>query len=130
MPTPLPSLPGLGVKPPHVLGEDDFGSWFDALAGHLLNGVELLVDGDAYRLAEVEAYYHGGAHRDPFSHRHPLQLGTGPWYFHRAGQAYRGGSFKGVDLSFGDGTATFGLLFRSIAAPDGTLIGGPSLVVD
>jgi hypothetical protein len=43
---------------------------------------------------------------------------------------YRGGSFKGLDLTFGDGQSYGGVLIRGIEAPDGTLIDGPSLCVD
>lgn len=121
---------GLGPRPPGVTAGPHFAAWFADLAGRLLNGVDLLVVGDPYRVAEVEMYYHDAAHPDPFTHRDPVQRESGRWYFHRTGGAYRGGSFKGVDLTFGDGRATFGVLVRTVVAPDGTLIDGPSLTVD
>jgi hypothetical protein len=116
---------------------------FAHLADALLNRHELMVAGHAHRLSEVEFYWHSPAHPDPFVHAHPLQLTGRRWYFHRVGMrnhapsndapgGYRGGSFKGVDLTCGDGRHYGGVLIRAIEpihAP-GQLIEGPSLVVD
>src|SRR4051812_10578038 len=124
------SLSEWGKKPPHVTADHEFGPWFAALGARLLNETELLVAGRPYRLAEVEAYYYGPGHPDPFTHRDPLQYQNGRWYFHKTAGEYRGGSFKGVDFTFGDGTAMFGVLIRTVVAPDGTVIDGPSLTVD
>jgi hypothetical protein len=96
----------------------------------LLSSTDLLVNGAVHRFAELEAYYHGPGHLDPFTHCDPLQRENGRWYFHRSRGQYRGGSFKGLDLTFGDGTAYFGVLIRSIVAPSGAVIAGPSLAVD
>ncbi|MDB5310544.1 MAG: hypothetical protein JWO38_4746 [Gemmataceae bacterium] len=126
----MSSLVNLGVRPPQVTADPHFGPWFAALAGRLLNGVDFLVAGEPYRFAELEAYYFGEGHPDPFTHRDPVQFHSGRWYFHRTAGEYRGGSFKGVDLTFGDGTAMFGMLVRTVVAPDGTVIDGPSLTVD
>lgn len=120
----------LGVKPAGVTAEGDFAPWFAAVAGHLLNATDLVINGNSYRFAELEAYYHGPGHADHFSHREAVQRENGRWYFHRTGGQYRGGSFKGLDLTFGDGTAHFGILIRTLVAPDGTVIDGPSLTVD
>jgi hypothetical protein len=59
-----------------------------------------------------------------------VQLHFGRWYFHRSGESYRGGSFKGVDVTIGDATAFGGMLLRGLETPDGTIIDGPSLLVD
>lgn len=105
--------------------------WFGRIAGQLLNGARLVAGGEPHRFVEVEVYYHdGGAHPDPFAHRDPVQRECGRWYFHRTGGVYRSGSFKGLDLTFGDGRAHGGVLIRSIEAPGGKLIDGPSLCVD
>jgi hypothetical protein len=104
--------------------------WFGRIAGRLLNGSRLHVGGRPHRFAEVEFYYHGPHHLDPFTHRDPVQLECGRWYFHKTRGVYRGGSFKGIDLSFGDGVAHGGVLIRSLEKPDGSLIDGPSLLVD
>ena len=126
----MSSLAGLGAKPPHVTADEHLAPWFAELADRFLNRTDFLVNGSAYRFAELEAYYHGPGHPDPFAHRDPVQLENGRWYFHRTRGEYRGGSFKGLDVAIGDGTAYFGILIRSIVTPDGTLIDGPSLSVD
>jgi hypothetical protein len=105
-------------------------AWLAAIAHRLLNGVCLVAGGEAHRLVEVEAYYHSADHPDPFAHCDPVQLLPARWYFHRTRGVYRSGSFKGIDLSFGDGKAFGGMLFRGLERADGTLVDGPSLLVD
>jgi len=107
-----------------------FRDRFDAVAERLLNGCHLVVGGERYRLVEIEFYHTSKDHPDPFSHLDPVQLELGRWYFHRTGGVYRGGSFKGVDVSFGYCTAHGGVLVRGIEAADGSLIDGPSVTVD
>jgi len=104
--------------------------WFDAIASRLLNGVSLVVADQRYRLVEIEFYHTSTDHPDPFSHCDPLQLEMARWYFHRTRGSYRGGSFKGVDVTFSDGTYHGGALIRGIEGPDGKLIDGPSITVD
>lgn len=117
-------------RPNALVDEGSVGEWFDCIASRLLNGCCLLAADQPHRLVEIEFYYHGQGHPDPFTHRDPLQRERGHWYFHRTHGAYRGGSFKGLDLTFGDGDAFGGILFRSIETPEGKLIEGPSLLVD
>ncbi|MGC8559047.1 MAG: hypothetical protein ACP5O1_00025 [Phycisphaerae bacterium] len=119
--------------------------WFDLLAERLLNSCMLHAGGVNYRLAEIEFYYRSPQHPDPFVHGHRLQKTPGAWYLHRHGSGFRGGSFKGIDLCFGNRLAYGGILLRSIAVVAGKahppgrgqiemqnreLISGPSLVVD
>src|SRR5262245_31781785 len=104
--------------------------WLTALGTRLLAATRLVVAGQPHRLVEVEAYYHSADHPDPFAHCDPIQLESGRWYFHKSHGIYRSGSFKGLDVTFGDGRAHGGVLFRGLEAPDGTLIDGPSLLVD
>lgn len=115
--------------PPH-LSDATAPAWFAAVADRLLNHLRLHVAGRPHRLIEVEAYVHAPDHPDPFPHRHPIQSQPGQWYFHRTHGAYRGGSFKGVDVSVGGGSACGGFLLRGLETPDGTVIDGPSLLVD
>jgi 3-methyladenine DNA glycosylase Mpg len=117
-------------RPDAVQEDEELEGWFDDMAGRLLNGSRLLVGDRGHRFVEIEFYYCGDIHPDPFTHRDPLQLECGRWYFHRTRGTYRSGSFKGIDLTFGDGKAFGGVLIRSIEAEDGTLIDGPSLCVD
>jgi hypothetical protein len=117
-------------RPEHVKGDDDFQAWFLDIALHLLNGCRLVAGGREHRLTEVECYYHSADHPDPFPHSDPIQHDRGLWYFHKTRGEYRGGSFKGLDLTFGHGEATGGVLIRGVETPDGRLIDGPSLTVD
>jgi hypothetical protein len=125
----MPDWPAL-LRKPESPGDDAIDAWFARIAGRLLTGARLVAAGQPYRLVEVEFYYHAGDHPDPFTHRDPLQQACGRWYFHRTRGAYRGGSFKGLDLTFGDGRAFGGVLIRGLEAPDGKLIDGPCLCVD
>jgi hypothetical protein len=115
---------------PDGAGEAELEEWFGRIAGALLNGCRLMVGKRPHRFIEVETYYCGEGHPDPFTHRDPMQLQLGRWYFHRSRGTYRSGSFKGVDLSFGDGKAFGGMLVRGIEKPGGEIIDGPSLCVD
>ena len=121
------------LQHPRSVDEFTSGKWFECLANSLLNKSKLIVNELPHRIVEIEFYYHSPKHPDPFAHRGPLQRERGRWCFHRTGrthQSYRGGSFKGLDLTFGDGIAFAGILLRSVERPDGELINGPSLLVD
>jgi hypothetical protein len=122
--------PYLLQKPANLSTTGVVGAWFDAIAEKLLNGVNLCVCGQKHRFVEIEFYLRAAEHPDPFTHGDPLQLQCGRWYFHRTNGVYRNGSFKGLDLTFGDGTVYGGVLFRGLKTADGTLIDGPSLIVD
>src|SRR5687768_13664992 len=98
----------------------DPAEWFDRIARRLLGGSRLMVGGVPHRLTEIEFYYHAEGHRDPFAHCQPVQLFLGRWYFHRSGGTYRGGSFKGVDLTFAGPEAYGGILIRGMEAPGPT----------
>ena len=105
-------------------------AWFTRIAEVLLNRAVLRVNGASHRLIEIEFYYNITGHADDFAHSHPVQALSGRWYFHRTGESYRGGSFKGLDLALGDGVGYGGVLLRGLEKPDGTIIDGPSLLVD
>lgn len=126
----MSSWSSLFQRPTLFEGEESAANWFGHIGERLLNESHLLVGNQPHRLTEVEVYYYGQAHKDPFAHRDPIQLHCGRWYFHRSHGAYRSGSFKGLDLSFGDGDNYGGVLIRGLEKPDGALIDGPSLCVD
>jgi hypothetical protein len=115
---------------PRGLHEESTTAWFARIADLLLNRTSWGVAGLPHRITECEFYYRGTAHDDPFTHGDPVQVHPGRWYFHRTAGVYRGGSFKGIDVTFGDGTARGGILIRGAEAADGTFIDGPSLLVD
>lgn len=104
--------------------------WFEKVASTLFDRTLMLIGGKPHRLREIEFYYHGGVHLDPFAHRDALQKSWGRWYFHRIGSSYRGGSFKGLDITFGPLDAHGGILIRTLQSDDGTVINGCSLCVD
>lgn len=83
-----------------------------------------------FRPVEVEVYYTSPDHPDPFTHRTALQKLPKRWYFHRQGASYRGGSFKGLDMTLGDGNGEGGLLLRGITTAEGTRIDGPCKLVE
>lgn len=118
------------LRHPTKLDADKYGEWFATIARRLLGPTRLRAGDELLRFTEIEFYYHGPEHPDVFAHRDPVQIHTGRWYFHRTRGEYRGGSFKGLDLAFGFGSAHAGILLRGVERPDGTLIDGPSLFVD
>lgn len=79
---------------------------------------------------EAELYLYAPGHLDPTVHQHPEQGEPGRFYLHRVGSGFRGGSYKGLDLSWGGGRAYGGALIRGLRDEDGGIISGPSLCVD
>ncbi|HEY8377286.1 MAG TPA: hypothetical protein VIK91_12410, partial [Nannocystis sp.] len=86
--------------------------------------------GAPHRIVEIEVYWNGAAHCDPFAHGDPIQRRFGVWYFHRSGGHYRGGTYKGLDIAFGRDDVAAGILIRGLERPDGTLVDGPCMCVD
>ncbi len=105
-------------------------AWFDAISQLLLNETTFMIGDQPHRICEVEYYYNGDEHPDPFAHGDEVQLTHRRWYFHRDEGQYRGGSFKGLDVSFGREGAYGGVLIRTIEKPDGEVVNGCSLCVD
>ncbi len=86
-----------------------------------------------YTLAELELYHHGETHEDPYVHGNKMQKEYCKWYFHKKSDdgQYNGGTFKGLDMTFGDGKAFTGVLIRSIVdTKTGTQIEGSCKVVN
>lgn len=102
------------------------------IARKILNETVLSINGKLYRFVEIEAYLHNTDHPDPYVHQNNDQATYGSWYFHRAKTNYKGGTFKGLDLTLGDSTSNTycGFLIRSISNTKGELIEGPCNVVD
>lgn len=108
----------------------DVDGWSARLAGRLLGRAVLVIGGRPHRLREVEVYLRAPHHPDPFAHAHPVQQRVAGWYFHRAGAGgYRGGTFKGLDLSCGAPGVFGGVLLRSVEGASG-LVDGSCNVVD
>lgn len=105
-------------------------AWFEAIAALLLERCALRIAGEPHRIIELELYYHSDEHPDPFVHQDTRQARVGSWYFHRRGGQYTGGSYKGLDLTFGPEGVIGGVLIRTLKTPQGQLVHGCSLCVD
>lgn len=88
---------------------------FNALADKLLNNTILCVKNKRFRLCEIEMYYKNDAHPDHYVHSDPDQKTKGNFYFHKyKNGTFKSGTFKGVDITFGNDNTYFGVLIRSI----------------
>jgi hypothetical protein len=105
-------------------------AWFTRIAEELLGRYRLIANGHSLRLRHIEFYHKSVEHPDPFVHGFEIQKTPCLWYFHRVGSGYRGGTYKGMDLTFGDGELPGGILFRAAETEDGQRIQGPSNLVD
>lgn len=89
---------------PEEVGSTDaeFQAHFDKIAALLFSSAALVVNNThRFRLVEIEFYLKGGEHQDIFAHCDKAQLTCGEWYFHKTGNAYRSGNYKGLDITFG-----------------------------
>jgi hypothetical protein len=117
--------------PPSDAPEAAWPEAFRALAELLLNRVTVHVGGAPHRYTEVEFYADGPEHGDPFTHGDPMQRELGRWYFHRTGGTYRGGTYKGHDLTIGRADTAGGVLIRGLQRlDDSRRVDGPSTCVD
>lgn len=108
---------------------------FAQRAASLINRTELIINSRPHRIVEVEFYLYSNDHSDPFCHQNAQQLSNDQWYFHRAGKnitsSYKGGTYKGLDITFGGKGAYGGILIRSIQdLSQGAIVEGPCKVVD
>lgn len=146
-----------------VDSEEEISRRFERISTALLQEFRLVVRREnvtdvEFEILEAEFYLQiGGCHEDPFTHGNEEQRVSGRWYFHRAPMfskdshrsltstsQYRGGSRKGMDLTFGgprilpsastssqERLLRGGILLRSVRkVNDGQVTSGPSLLVD
>jgi hypothetical protein len=119
------------LVPPPSAEEAEYPPAFARLAELLLNRATLYIAQKPHRFTEIEFYFKGHRHDDKFTHCDSMQRRFGAWYFHRTGGEYRSGTYKGLDIAFGDGQAFAGILIRGIEAmDDGKYIDGPCMFVD
>ncbi|ORX59157.1 hypothetical protein BCR36DRAFT_317057, partial [Piromyces finnis] len=117
---------------------ENIQAYFDKISDIILNETALLIKSKWFRIAEIEFYYNDSKkHYDPFTHNDSIQYNQNYWYFHKKGGVYRGGTWKGVDITFGlHSPVKFsgGILIRSIQEISNNqpkdYIHGPSKVVD
>jgi 3-methyladenine DNA glycosylase Mpg len=88
---------------------------FDTIANDLLNHTYLIVNEKQFRICEIEFYHYSESHKDCYVHRNPDQSKYGKYYFHKYGTGtYKSGTYKGLDLTFGNDDVFCGILIRSI----------------
>lgn len=101
-----------------------------------LLGTTLVSGNVEYNIVEVEFYECSEEHPDTFTHCHPQQQTSNEWYFHRGSKKsdskYRGGTFKGVDITFSPNKDAFcGMIIRSLQnISTGETIEGPCRCVN
>lgn len=107
---------------------------FEDVARDLFHNRSLRIGNQKYEFVEIEFYVHSEGHPDATAHQHPDQQTFGNWYFHRTSAKseakYKGGTFKGLDLTLGEDGVCYGILIRSIYSPETKAICGPCKVVD
>lgn len=85
------------------INENEINKSFERIANDLFNNYVLIVQGEEYRLTEIEFYYYNKkSHPDNCAHRNELQKASGKWYFHGSG----------LDITFGDKNSYGGILLR------------------
>jgi hypothetical protein len=116
----------------------DVQDYFQGVSELILNYATFVVKGRKSQkvtkiiMTEIEFYYRTAddSHPDPFVHGDKDQLSMDSFYFHRSnGTTYKGGTYKGLDITFGNGKDYGGILIRS-ALINNELIEGPCLFVD
>jgi len=108
----------------------DFQSTFDQIAKTLMTNYTLTFGTEIYYFAELEFYLNHDYHPDVFTHGNEMQLTCNQWYFHMNGKSFKGGNYKGLDITFGS-SGYGGILIRALKSVFGNkYIDGPCLVVD
>jgi len=109
----------------------------DRMADSILNKHQLYIpdsDGNnhVFRICEIEFYIKNDNHNDEYTHQDEHQKTYGKWYFHRTKNGnYKGGTYKGVDITFGNDDTYFSVLIRSIySTKDSELYEGPCRCVN
>eukprot|EP00826_Nyctotherus_ovalis_P027225 TRINITY_DN2124_c0_g1_i1.p1 TRINITY_DN2124_c0_g1~~TRINITY_DN2124_c0_g1_i1.p1 ORF type:complete len:207 (-),score=37.13 TRINITY_DN2124_c0_g1_i1:52-672(-) len=83
------------------------------------------------RFREIEFYINHPNHPDKYTHSDVDQKRASCWYFHKIGKTYRGGTYKGLDISIGGKNHFGGILIRSLFdKATGAVTEGSCLCVD
>lgn len=116
---------------PEVVEHQLTTDWLNTAADYFLNRIHIQTIRESFQIVEMEVYYNEPLHHpDPFLHGHPIQQTWGQWYFHRSRTTYKGGTFKGLDCTFGHAGAYGGILIRSLKTEKNEWIDGPCLCVE
>jgi len=106
---------------------------FDEIADILMRHAYIVVDNKnvTYRIREIEFYLYCDTHKDLYAHGSPEQHLFEGVYLHRFGNGtFRGGTFKGMDLTLGNSNQRLGILVRGLISSDDQHIDGPCLAVN
>lgn len=104
---------------------------FLTISDILMNKSVLIVKGVRFRLCEIEYYYRNNEHNDEYVHGMEEQKKFEGFYFHKKGNSYKSGTFKGLDITFGSEDKYFGVLIRSMLEIDNdNFIEGPCRCVN
>ena len=108
---------------------------FDRIAKDLFNNYLLNIQGNRYRLTEIEFYYKSDNHKDSYTHENERQLTKDNWYFHRFKnpEKYKKVPVKGLDLTIGNKNKNIygGILIRGIKdIKNNDIIDGPGKIVN
>lgn len=125
----------------HVYKDLPLEHKFNRLAYYILNIFTLHITSlqsltKKYVIKEIEFYYNSPEHEDPYVHCDSDQSLPYGFYFHKTGKSYKGGTYKGLDITFtnslfnGKARVYGGIIIRSIESEDGAFIEGPCNVVD
>lgn len=112
----------------------DMQDIFYDCANNLMNNYQIKINNKFFDLLEIEFYYYDKkTHPDKYTHRNEMQKHSLQWYLHRFNNsiALKGGTRKGLDITFGTNNTFGGILVRAIrnTINDDEKY-GPSLTVD
>lgn len=115
---------------PSGLSQEKIKEVFDMIAEEILNKYCLNIQGRKHRIIEIEFYLTTDNHNDEYSHCDEMQKSFKKWYFHKNGQTFKSGTYKGIDITFSS-VGYGGILIRGLEdLESGEIIDGPSLTVD
>lgn len=106
--------------------EEDMSDRFDNLAKNILNNISIKLNEKILKITEVEFYLFCDNHKDTYVHKNIIQGNRLNWYFHKSGNSYKSGNYKGLDITFSDQNKPneyFGILIRSISDGSDDIIG-------
>lgn len=105
---------------------------FTTISNILLNKSSLVVKNERFRLCEIEFYLKNDDHNDLYVHSIPDQKTFEGFYFHQfKNGSYKSGTYKGLDMTFGNVNSYFGILIRSMMNVNtGEFIEGPCRCVN
>jgi len=103
---------------------------FAKLAYWLLNEIDFVIGDKICKICEIEFYLFTDDHQDIYTHRNDDQSTPNKWYFHKKGNTYKGGTYKGLDITFGlsNKPAFGGILIRGLSEIDNEPINCQSIV--